>query len=262
METPIIGLNVHLKTEARDRSFQLTRPEFCWIENAYVKLLRDAGAECVLLPPGWHSIPPDWISGLVIIGGDDYDPELQGFDRTEWNDRIVPSQQEHSDRALLAEAISRKIPVLAIGAGMQLLNVLHGGTLSYHLPEDHPEAHCHRDHDGSVIRHALKSEPGHADSIAVEVFSDRRCQVTSRHHQCVDLVGYGLVATSRSLDGIVESIESEDISWTALGVQFHPELEEADRIERLFVEHWLCRVRGKSMNARPRLKGKACRQVA
>ena len=46
--------------------------------------------------------------------------------------------------------------------------------------------------------------------------------MNSRHHQSVDRLGAGLVATATAPDGVVEAIESPDARF-CLGIQWHPE---------------------------------------
>jgi putative glutamine amidotransferase len=47
--------------------------------------------------------------------------------------------------------------------------------------------------------------------------------VNSYHHQAVKDLGRGLAVTSRAMDGVVESIEMEGVSFV-VGVQWHPEM--------------------------------------
>ena len=46
--------------------------------------------------------------------------------------------------------------------------------------------------------------------------------VNSRHHQCIDVVASGFVASATAPDGIVEGIERPDAKF-CIGVQWHPE---------------------------------------
>ena len=48
------------------------------------------------------------------------------------------------------------------------------------------------------------------------------CDVNSRHHQAVKVIGAGLAATAHATDGIVEAIEAPDLPF-CVGVQWHPE---------------------------------------
>ena len=48
------------------------------------------------------------------------------------------------------------------------------------------------------------------------------CAVNSRHHQSVDRIGQGLVATAAAPDGVIEAVEAPAARF-CVGVQWHPE---------------------------------------
>jgi putative glutamine amidotransferase len=254
---PLIGVNVHLCNELRNRRpDEAAVPEWLCIEAGYLDCLVKAGAECVILPPQTEGVPHILASlaGLVMIGGADYNPERQGYMRTPWNKHLVPDKQEDFDRRLLRSASDLRLPLLAIGAGMQLLNCFCGGSLSYEISQDFPDAMPHQDADGSMVRHTVQLTGEITDGILSHVFRDVARDydiVTSRHHQAIDEVAPGFVVTLRSRDGIVEGIESLD--WLAVGVQFHPESPEADEIERSVFETWLDAARCASYEGRERI---------
>jgi putative glutamine amidotransferase len=106
---------------------------------------------------------------------------------------------------------------------MQLLNVALGGTLIQHLPDDVGHGD-HRRHLGSFdgADHDVRLAPG---SLAARACGELRHATKSHHHQAVDQLGEGLVASGWSvLDDLVEAIEIPDASWV-LGVQWHPEVD-------------------------------------
>jgi putative glutamine amidotransferase len=79
----------------------------------------------------------------------------------------------------------------------------------------------------------VRIEPG---SLAARVVGREREPVKSHHHQAVDRLGHGLVATGWSVeDGVVEAIEEPGRRF-ALGVLWHPEEDEASRVLRALVE--------------------------
>jgi putative glutamine amidotransferase len=106
---------------------------------------------------------------------------------------------------------------------MQLLNVALGGTLVQHLPDD--LGHCdHRRQLGSFDNadHDVRLAPG---SLAASACGELLHSTKSHHHQGVDELGEGLVASGWSvLDDLVEAVEAPDVRW-ALGVQWHPEVD-------------------------------------
>ena len=119
-------------------------------------------------------------------------------------------------------AAARRLPVMGVGCGMQLLNVSQGGTLFLHIPEDLPHAIPHLDAMDPNHRHALEIETG---TIMERVYGEGEIRVNSMHHMAIDDVAPGFAVTARCPDGVIEAIESTRDDWFAFGTQFHPEHE-------------------------------------
>jgi putative glutamine amidotransferase len=116
---------------------------------------------------------------------------------------------------------------------MQLINVARGGTLIQHLPDDvgHTD---HRRALGSFDNadHDVRLAPR---SVAASACGEPIHATKSHHHQAVDSLGDGVVASGWScLDDLVEAIEIPDARW-CLGVQWHPEVDPRSRVVRAFV---------------------------
>ena len=119
------------------------------------------------------------------------------------------------------------MPVLGICRGMEMLNVIQGGTLNQHLGLE-----LHRHTPGVFTDHGVRLEPG---SLAARVVGDERTEVKSAHHQGLDELGEGVVASGYADDGIVEAIELPDREF-AVGVLWHPEEDERSRVVGALVE--------------------------
>lgn len=118
------------------------------------------------------------------------------------------------ESAYLRAALAADLPLLAICRGMQLFNVIHGGTLAQHI-------------EGHRATPANKSLPAHpvavqAGTRLAAILGAGEQAVNSRHHQAVNRVGDGLVVSARAGDGVIEGLERTDRKF-ALGVQWHPE---------------------------------------
>ncbi len=124
--------------------------------------------------------------------------------------------------ALIEAALAARLPLLGICRGMQLLNVALGGTLVQHL-DGHAEA------VGAFGEHTVKPVPGTRYAAAVP----EETTVPTYHHQAVDLLGEGLVASAYAADGTVEAVELPE-GWV-LGVQWHPEMGEDVQVMRELV---------------------------
>lgn len=157
----------------------------------------------------------DKIDGLLLTGGEDicptkYDQKPSAFVRK------VSKSRDELEFKLARFAIEKNMPLFGICRGMQIINVLLGGTLHQHIPDisKHPinnwsfEAHQIKLHKGTHLRQYLEDR----EQIAVN----------SIHHQAVSSLGKHLKVSASSEDGIIEAIESDNFNFL-MGVQCHPE---------------------------------------
>lgn len=196
-------------------------------------------ADAILEAGGLPLVPPavteedaldqlvELADALVLPGGAfDIDPALYGEARHERCGELKP-ERTRLERDLLARAEQKGIPVLGVCGGMQLMNVVHGGTLWQDLDAQ----------VGTPIGHQQpgpKHEPAHdvvvkAGTLLARVVNgggegDTRLAlpVNSTHHQAVKVLAPGLVPTAEASDGIVEAFEDPRRAWY-VGVQWHPE---------------------------------------
>ena len=153
----------------------------------------------------------------------------------------MDARRETFDRKLVNLVAARRMPLLAIGSGMQLLNVSQGGTLYFHLPEDLPKALPHLDLMDPNHRHALTVEMG---SLMERVYGEGEIRINSMHHMSVDDVAPGFAVTARCPDGVVEAIESTQDDWFAIGTQFHPESDSASALDLGIFEEFIAGITG------------------
>ena len=178
----------------------------------------------------------DRLDGLIITGGAfDVSPEYYGEATT--SDTVVTKKRRTQfEFAITKGAIERKIPVLGICGGEQLLNVVLGGTLIQHIPDSIPNALEHEQKNP-------RTEPGHEVAITPGTLLHRIVgsdvmEVNSAHHQAVAKPAPGCVVDAVAPDGVIEGIEFPAHPF-CLGVQWHPEyfVTGADeKIMRAFVE--------------------------
>ena len=228
---PLIGLNADYRSSKKDS------PAFSYVCAGYYDAIFKAGGIPVVIPPLADgddlSSVLDLLDGVVMVGGADLDPRRDGF-MLHPTVRPLESRRETFDRALIQEVAERRMPVLGIGVGMQLLNVSQGGNLFLHIPEDMPKALPHKDPIDPNHRHALEVTPG---SLMERVYGEGEIRVNSTHHMAVDEVAPGFSVTARCPDGVVEAIESTMPDWFAIGTQFHPESDSASALDlRVFEE--------------------------
>ncbi|HEX6960743.1 MAG TPA: gamma-glutamyl-gamma-aminobutyrate hydrolase family protein [Lacipirellula sp.] len=231
MSKSLIGVNADYRSQATGQ------PAFAYVASGYFDAIFQAGALPVILPPYDDESDMeqllDRLDGVMLIGGADLDPRRDGW-MLHPTVRLQDPRRESSDRRLMRLVAERRMPILGIGAGMQLLNVSQGGNLMLHIPEDMPHALPHLDPLDPEHRHTLQLTPG---TIMDRVYGDGELRVNSMHHMAVDEVAPGFIVSARCPDGVVEAIESDMPDWFAFGTQFHPEASTASALDmRIFEE--------------------------
>ncbi|MCS7015950.1 MAG: gamma-glutamyl-gamma-aminobutyrate hydrolase family protein [Gemmatales bacterium] len=223
---PVIGVNTDLVLGKLEGSGQIR------VHIGYAQSVYAAGGLPILIPPVLKKPELESllerVDGLVLVGGQgDLDPKRQGLPRHHAVEPI-PAQREEFDRLLCQLAIERELPILGVALGMHLLNVLCGGTLYMHLPEDLPRSLPHLDTTEAVHRHAVKLMPGSRLEL---IYGEEEILVNSYHHQAVKEVAPGFRVAAVAPDGVIEAIESESDDWWAMGVQWHPHSETASKLD-------------------------------
>lgn len=228
---PVIGLNADF-VEARGE-----KEAFSYVWSGYYESITKAGGIPLILPPTQSEQELrqvlSMLDGIVLTGGGDLDSRRDGY-VLHTTVHPMPERREDFDRMLMRVVAEIKLPILAIGSGMQLLNVTMGGSLFFHIPIDLPKAMPHFDRHTQVHRHTLEVVPG---TMMEKVYGDAEIRVCSRHHMAVNDVAPGFVVSAKSPDGVIEAIESEYDDWFAIGTQFHPESAYATALDlRIFEE--------------------------
>ena len=185
----------------------------------YAAALRAAGLEPAGIAGG--AVPSlAGYDGLLISGGTDLDAGLYG--EVPHPENEAPDiDRDRLEMDLLRQALSADLPVLAICRGMQVLNVMLGGTLEQHLEA----TALHRQHfaeDWIGTHRAVHGISVAAGSKLAEIVGEGAYLVNSRHHQAVKRVGVGLRITARADDEVVEAMEIPERRWV-VAVQWHPE---------------------------------------
>jgi len=217
LRRPVLGVTPDLETDG-------DTPRFV-VKAAYTDAVLRAGGLPFLLSYTTDAVVVDAyldrVLGVVVTGGAfDVPPEAYGETPREGLGPVKPARTAFETLVLQA-ALRRRVPVLAICGGMQLLNVVLGGTLYQDLRRELPGAKDHEQkHDRSQPSHPVDVRDG---STLAEVLGRGQLMVNSTHHQAVSRLAPGLRVSAAAPDGVVEAIESTEHPF-ALGVQWHPEL--------------------------------------
>lgn len=231
---PRIGLNMEF------RPGRSGAPALSWVNTGYYDSVTACGGLPMAIPPlGNDADLRDFLSlldGLVLVGcALDLDPVRLGLDPHPVT-KPMPSRREDFDRRLARLAAELKIPTLAIGSGMQVLNVVLGGSVVQHIPEVYARALQHRDTLDNCNRHILEIVPG---TRMDQIYGPGEIRVNSQHHMSVGNIASPFRVCATAPDGVIEAYESVDDDWFCLGIQWHPESDTASALDMQVFETFM-----------------------
>jgi putative glutamine amidotransferase len=218
-----------------------TPPAFS-IPTGYIDAVRRAGAVPIVLPPG-EPEPESLlgtISALIVSGGGDISPRAYGGRHHETVYSVCEERDAFEFALTRAALADTRVPMLCICRGLQVLNVVCGGTLHVHLPDHYGERVAHRLPPRDTSVHPVEIDP---NSRLAHILGATTAQVRSWHHQGIDRVGEGLRPVAWAEDGVVEAVEHVEHPW-CIAVQWHPEMQLDDAAQRRLFE---ALVRGDSL---------------
>ena len=222
--TPVIGISAYSEGGR------------CQVNMTYVNSIRLAGGVPLVIPVTGDDAQIEAIiaaiDGLVMTGGEDFDPlKWYGEEPLRALGEVVPERDDF-DVKLVRAAVARGVPVLGICRGEQLLAVAFGGSLWQDIPSQVKDSYVkHRQGSttGTVGTHSITIGKG---SLLAKILGKESALVNSFHHQAIKDVPQGFKVSATAADGIIEAVERSgrlapayaDAGAWVLGVQFHPEV--------------------------------------
>lgn len=193
----------------------------------YIDALLRGGALPILVPPVAVAAAEllcekvlDHVDGVLLTGGGDIDPARYGSQADE-SVRNVDMERDALECAMALAACRRNKPLFGICRGLQILNVVRGGTLHIDLPKVTDGSVLHRIEPREIAFHEVA-----LDEPLLAMLGNKTVVVPSLHHQGISALGSGLRPCAFSTDGLIEAIYDPDLSF-CLAVQWHPEATAA-----------------------------------
>lgn len=157
-----------------------------------------------------HSSDLTKYDGLLLPGGGDIHPAFWG-EKLEGS-REIDVYMDNLQFRLLSLFCKKKMPVLGICKGMQIINVFFGGSIYQHL--SNASSHEYIGHDQNHPTHTT------VPSLLSRLYGGHPV-TNSAHHQGIHTAGRSLEILQYSDDGVIEGIAHT--SLPVIGVQWHPE---------------------------------------
>ena len=161
------------------------------------------------------------MNGLLLVEGEDIEPKRYRAEKSNYRylEKTHPLKDEIELR-LLRYALRRRIPILGICRGNQLLNVACGGTLFGDVRKEKRSKLLHIDpqhYDG--YRHRISLVP---QTPLARWYGRRALRVNSYHHQGIRKLARRFTPMAHADDGLIEAYYDPRERFL-VGLQFHPE---------------------------------------
>lgn len=230
MRKPVIGIFLDINQNSEKYSYAAL-PWYA-LRECYARNVEAAGGVPIMLPYN-HDIDSTLglIDGLVIPGCDeDINPRFYGEDVSSVAVKTKDIRTVY-EMEFVKRALSINLPIFGICNGLQLINIIFGGTLIQHIPDTYPTDINHEQPaPKNLPTHLVRLQTG---TLMSSLSPDQEIKVNSTHHQAIKKLGDGLVASAIAPDGIVEGVESNDYKFLA-GVQWHAEYANTELDCNLF----------------------------
>lgn len=194
-----------------------------WMLPGYFKGIENAGGVPIMMPLTSQADVLDTLAktvdGVLLTGGQDVSPSLYGEATSSLCGETCPAR-DVMEEYFIKKMIEYDKPVLGICRGIQILNVVLGGTLYADLPSEHPSNTEH--HMAPPYDRAVHSVNICTDSPLFEVVRTRTLGVNSYHHQAIKKLSPKLRCMAESDDRICEAVfmPEKRFVWA---LQWHPE---------------------------------------
>ncbi len=226
---PLVGVTMSLSVNQT--------PERNYVNSAYLHAVQQAGGVPVLLPPQLSAASLERLArgldALLLTGGGDIDPAHFGEAPHPTLYDVAPAR-DALEFFSIQSALDRRLPILAICRGIQVLNVALGGSLYQDVAtEPGTEVQHSQKEARDQCTHKITVTPG---SRLARTLGADEIEVNSFHHQTIKALGRGLRAVAWAPDQLIEGVELDDDSRWVVGIQWHPEhlTEHSEPARRLF----------------------------
>lgn len=196
--------------------------ESYWMIPGYMLCIEQCGAIPVILPLTTNEETIESLinlcDGFLLTGGHDVNPKLYNEEKSDKCHNICFKRDE-METILFNRIIKKDKPTLAVCRGLQLINVILGGSLYQDLETQKGVNHVQKPpydinfHKVDIIN----------PSPLYNLLKEDEIDVNSYHHQAIKDLAKELKPMAVSKDGLIEAVYMKDKKFI-WGLQWHPEL--------------------------------------
>lgn len=215
---PIIGITGN---QRQTSNHDIDNLDLSYVPTDFVRAVTTAGGVPLILPIGDSEMAKAYVSmvdKIILSGGQNVDPSYYGQDKQAAEDDFL-LERDIFEIAVIQEALKQNKPIFAVCRGMQLLNVVLGGTLHQDIKN-----HWQADNYKTVTQDLMIDE----NSLLSQIYGSST-RVNSFHRQCIDKLAPNLkIVAYDPKDQMIEAVESTNPNHRLLAVQWHPELLQSE----------------------------------
>ncbi len=220
-------------------------------ENGEYNYTNSYNTDAILRNGGLPVLPPlldeeqaleliERADGLLMTGGADIDPAMYGEVKLDCCGDIEYAR-DASDVALMKAALKLKKPILCICRGMQLANVVFGGTMYQDIPTQFNDKVKHSDY--ANFAHGVHNVKIVEGTPLHKLLGKDVVLTNALHHQGVKDIAPGVVPMGYTEDGLLESWYYDSKDQWIRAYQWHPEMMVEYREHNLLIEDFINRCR-------------------
>ncbi len=226
---PVIGITANYSTldfHGISTKIGVAKQEWQLLADDYIYAIEMAGGIPIILPvlSNHEDIMNilGKLDGLILSGGSDIDPKYYNQLPAEGLGSIMPKRDNYEIELSKKAIYETNLPILGICRGSQTLTVATNGMLYQDM----------RYQEQKSFKHTCVESPKHHpihdviiddNSIFNNIFGTDRFGVNSYHHQSIEKLGNGFIATMLAEDETIEGFEFDSDRFI-IATQWHPEM--------------------------------------
>ncbi len=205
------------------------------LNSCDVQVIVEAGGTPLIIPYDINSID-DYLSiidGVYFAGGGDINPLLLNEDPHKNIGPICP-ERDAFEIEFCKKAIQKKIPIIGICRGAQIINIAAGGSIFQDLNTQVENHICHKQLSPTPLSSYFHKVLLVPETIIHGIYQSHSIYTNSYHHQSIKEPAPDFIISARTSDGITEAIEFTGDTFI-LGIQWHPEVLNSVHKEALLI---------------------------